>query len=518
MTPPYHHAACKVLEFISDMTDLREFCNAFAIRVADVIPYLRVEQRSKLLVHAGMVHGSRTRRQVAQRLLDHGADANYAKGIPLREAVRRGWEEHTEFLLENGADACANENTPIYTAAAWGHVAIVERLIRAGAEIDDNHGYALRAASHNGHAAVVQVLLDHGADVHKADDDALAWAIDHGHDDVVEMLINAGADVHAKDDTVLGDAVSCALKGDPSRIRIVELVLARDDFVSETITTAFCDVFHSSGFANLKILVELLLVAGADVRINKDEAICTAVESGNLGMVELLIKYGTNVRINHDKCLTSAVYNGYTHITELLLQQGCRKIDVYIIREALRRDHLDDVKLLLQYGAWRINPSWGTEGDILVVAAEKGFDCIVKALLDVEVRKTYAYLRHNDLYKALQIAAKRGHRNIVKRLLQEEDFDLDNLQGHEMMRQVAKNGHHRILRILLRYEAMNHGLPKNKFCISTKVLEGAIEKGDDEVVRILENHVASVLSKLERSSLDGKLWKNHRFHGVHMKM
>ena len=117
--------------------------------------------------------------QIAQALLDHGADIN-AKHREGKTALMRksfgGELAAVKFLLDHGADVNARDDD--------GRTAII--------------GY------HKGNLQVMQLLLDHGADVNAKDwlgRTALYDATTHGgvRKPIMQFLLDHGADINAKD-------------------------------------------------------------------------------------------------------------------------------------------------------------------------------------------------------------------------------------------------------------------------------------------------------------------------------
>jgi Ankyrin repeats (3 copies) len=113
-------------------------------------------------------------RNVAEFLLDHGANVNGADGLkqtPLHTAADRGSDDVAKILIDRGADIDARDSlgaTPLQYAALRGHKTVVELLIARGAIVNAQTltgKTALHLAATAGHTDVVALLLVHGADV-----------------------------------------------------------------------------------------------------------------------------------------------------------------------------------------------------------------------------------------------------------------------------------------------------------------------------------------------------------------
>ena len=137
-----------------------------------------VNSRNRLGESALLMSLQKNRADIAQVLLDAGADVNEAaiNGItPLMAAAFAGNVEMTRALLARGADT------------------------KAADRLGKN---AITYAAGEGRTAVVRLLLDKGVDPNAAyrnDLTALMWAAGYGHADTVRALIEAGARVEPVD-------------------------------------------------------------------------------------------------------------------------------------------------------------------------------------------------------------------------------------------------------------------------------------------------------------------------------
>lgn len=185
--------------------------------------------------------------ELAQLLLDHGADLNVPDHYTKRPPVGWGWgpkrDPIHQFLIAKGArvdtislacrigDAervCAfldADPTLLYTrtptwddhgegatllhiAALRNRIEVVKLLIERGADVNAKGGWwvvtPLHWAADNGHTEMVWLLLEQGADVNARTEEhgytPLHWAANNGHRATVELLIAAGADVYAQSD------------------------------------------------------------------------------------------------------------------------------------------------------------------------------------------------------------------------------------------------------------------------------------------------------------------------------
>ena len=112
-------------------------------------------------------------RNVAEFLLDHGANVNGADGLeqtPLHSAADRGSDDVAKLLIERGANIDARDfldATPLHYAALRGHRNIVALLVARGATVNAKSTTgktALHLAATAGNKEIVTFLLAHGAD------------------------------------------------------------------------------------------------------------------------------------------------------------------------------------------------------------------------------------------------------------------------------------------------------------------------------------------------------------------
>lgn len=76
--------------------------------------------------------------EVAQYLIDHGADIELGASTPMMEAAQEGHIDIVKFLISKGANIHAVTNTldtALTYACANGHTQIAELLISCGAEV-----------------------------------------------------------------------------------------------------------------------------------------------------------------------------------------------------------------------------------------------------------------------------------------------------------------------------------------------------------------------------------------------
>jgi ankyrin repeat protein len=148
--------------------------------------------------------------EVAQLLLEHGADVNQAQvdgWTPLLIASDEGHAEVAQLLLAADGikvnQVAGDGWTPLFIAAENGHAEVAELLLAAdGIKVNQVVGDGwtpLLIASEKGHAEVAELLLEHDADVNQAKNNGctpLTIASEKGHAEVAQLLLEHGADVN----------------------------------------------------------------------------------------------------------------------------------------------------------------------------------------------------------------------------------------------------------------------------------------------------------------------------------
>ena len=213
--PPPSETAQPVVETHApeddDLTEelLRAAETGDADRVAELLaagvdPHAAGRPRATAL-HVAAYRGHQ---QVAQLLLDRGADANaqthleYGYSGPLHGAAGGGDVELARLLIKHGAVVDLGDRwgcAPLHGAAECGHVEMVEFLLDNGARVNGQGFHRqkpLHYAARAGHLDVVKTLVRHGAEVNVQRKDGstpLSRALEEGYMEVAEFLRAHGA-------------------------------------------------------------------------------------------------------------------------------------------------------------------------------------------------------------------------------------------------------------------------------------------------------------------------------------
>ena len=268
---------------------------------------------------------------IAQLLLEHGADANAQDNFertPLFLASENGFVEIARVLLEHGADTEVRAlpliddiplMSPLEQASSRGHVEVVQALLEHGAYVnaenkitrfhsvqnlgtrlflepyDDPNalGFGARTALHyassNGHVGVVRVLLEHGVDANAqnvTDATPLHQASEYGRAESTRILLEHGVDANARD---INNAT-------PLHLACTRLHLTY--------------IYSPSDPPDLPGVIRLLLHYGADIHARDEEGrtpFMRATEQKQSNMMQFLLEHGAE---DHRVAITTDTGSG----------------------------------------------------------------------------------------------------------------------------------------------------------------------------------------------------------------
>jgi RNA polymerase sigma factor (sigma-70 family) len=278
-----------------------------------------------------VVAADRGNREIADLLLEHGADVNARSTPP--DGSEHGWAplhvalgdpEMAAHLIARGA------LVDIFAAAGLGDEARVRALLdedpaRVRATGPDG-ATALHFAST---AAVARLLLDRGADLEARDafhaGTPLRWACQRGSADVIRLLRARGASADV--------FLLCAL-GDVPRLRAL---LAEDSARARALGDekdvlrggGAATPLHVAAFYGQAAAVDALLAAGADVNARSTDGslpIHDAAHGGSVPTAETLLRHGADLNDRDHRYdatpLAVARYFGKSAMAEFLAGRG----------------------------------------------------------------------------------------------------------------------------------------------------------------------------------------------------
>lgn len=214
-----------------------------------------------------------------------------------------------KILLQNGANIHIRNDKILRTAARYNYLKILKLALQYGADIHAKNEQALITTASKGYIESFLLLFEQGADIHINNEEPFREACENDHIEIVLLLLQNDVDVHANDNQALKSACSY----------------------------------------NNKHIAKLLIENGATIR---NMMLANACEMGYSKIVKLLLRANSIEHIDYHKLLCHAIYNDHVKVIKQILRYD---IDIKIIdielKEACRRDNVEIIKLLLEYGA-----------------------------------------------------------------------------------------------------------------------------------------------------------------------
>lgn len=329
---------------------------------------------------------------IAQRLIDAGADANVAneKGnTALDYSIRNGSFQTVDMLLSNGASVKGREIEIAIEAMRREEVGIIKRMIEQGADLsgkmkDGRTLIELAAAVDT--TQILSVLVQHGSAEPEVIQLALRQAVTDGSPDAVRALLEAGADPTALDEDGMTLLMHAADRG-------------REDVVA------------------------LLL---------EEEVDPNRVDEGG------------------QTAITYALEADHQEIAErLLTDPGFSDEDADLERLAVSAARRGNARLLTRFLDRGVSPDMRTERgwSLLLKAIHREEVGVVQALLDAGASPLWA---PGDDFAPLVLAATQGNREICELLIGAgADLDQRNPSGQTPLMRAARHEQEKVLDLLL---------------------------------------------------------------------
>lgn len=209
-----------------------------------------------------------------------------AKYTQLMEAMKnRDCEEISKLLLQNvGRDA---ETIALRRACIANDVDIVRLLLSHNVNVHACNEYALRTAAYLGYTELVKLLLEHGANLYIWDNQPLKTACYGGHAATAKVLIAHGATLSSDRKNILLSIVASD-QYDLLTVLLDSLTFSQGekDNLLRCIVTIEGDKVEA---------VKILLQKGANIHMNNNNVLWTAVIKGAVNTVRLLLRKGANI-------------------------------------------------------------------------------------------------------------------------------------------------------------------------------------------------------------------------------
>ena len=482
--------------------------------------------------------------EIIELLLRNGAQVdiqNNEGDSALIVASQNRQAKAVKALLDCGANANIKNNdgwTALMKASQVGCTEIVQQFLDQSTQVDEQNidgESALTLASENRYIEIVRLLLVHGAKLHT--EKALVEASESGRTDITKVLVDYGTPEHLRrhgaKGAVLALGNACARGHEEVVEALLDEIFADHNYSRYSLTNSDSesDDWNSDDYWLKRDIeydmrdglieasenghtdvVYTLLVRGA--RHGMIDALMRAILNGHPDTADMLESFGAHVDYDYSEppILVEASKNGELETVKLILGHEPTDNLAPALIEAKKNSHTDIIQILLEHCTKIDKQSWLLEPP-LVQASEEGDAGIVELLLHHGIT--------NYGGEALVAAAKKGHINIIKLILENVDtihegymvsamveasgegsiesvkllnkhganVNLQNEVGRFALKMASLKGHIKIAQLLLEYGADVNLRTNND---GTTALMVASQNGHSEVVDLLLNHNAEV--------------------------
>ncbi|CAN5974089.1 unnamed protein product [Sphagnum jensenii] len=358
----------------------------------------------------------------------HGAAKNGHHGV-VEELLSSGKEVRVNTLKHEILDDAQNRSSfgekfsPLHLASIYGHASVVQALCgdrKRRLEVNNKSDVGVRAiqmAVQMGHVPIVKILLE-------TPEVEIAWALHgaakNGHRGMVEELLNSKKEIRVNTlkHEILDDAQDRSSFGEEfNPLHLASI------YGHASIVQALCE----DKKRRLQVNIESKPVGMTAVQM--------AARMGHVQIVKILLQ---RPEVDITWALHGAARNGHRGMVEELLNSG-KEVRV----NTLKQEILDDAQ---------DRSSFGEEFNPLHLASIYGHASVVEALCGDRKRRLQVNIESKPTgVTAVQMAARMGHAQIVKILLQRPEVDIA-----WAVHAAAKNGHHGVVEELLLSEKEVH--------------------------------------------------------------
>ncbi|BBN03698.1 uncharacterized protein MPTK1_2g25620 [Marchantia polymorpha subsp. ruderalis] len=415
---------------------------------------------------------------ITKKLLTVGADVNQKlfRGFATTAASREGHHQVLDLLLRAGAQQEAVEDA-LLEACLYGHVKAAELLIGSEMTRPDVLAQALVHASSRGFVDVVATLIKSGVDIdswHRVllrsakpmlyaniDCTPLIAAIVGRQTAVVDYLLQAGAKTGCK--ASLGAWSWDSGSGEELRVGAG---------LGEPYNEAWCAVeyWESSGH----ILTSLLKHLSPDSVHNGRTLICHAILCRNMPAMQLILDAGADAeflmqaRDGQERPLHYAARSGWLPAVKVLIDHVCSVDAITESKDSAlmicaKHKYWDCFEELLAAGAdLGIQNSSGQSA--ITIAEGNGYGSgVQKIIWNAIVKGSKVRSTDPEVFSALHVAAKAGDLQVLQKLLEQGDIDV-NVQdkyGYTAAMLAVGEGHLEAFKLLL-YAGADIGMKSKK--------------------------------------------------------
>ncbi|XP_064089070.1 ankyrin-1-like isoform X2 [Macrobrachium nipponense] len=408
--------------------------------------------------------------------------------------------------LENGANANFSGRLggrPLHTAAydrdSEDVIIIVDHLLKHNAEINaqNNQGFTpLMVASLNGHEGIVRKLLHYDADIEiirgTSGERALHLAMNKNGSGTATALLDAGADMNAQ--TSEDNSTPLHLAAEFGNSLSAEALINHPTFERETLQAKNkggetpAEVATREGHHELACRLNLIEAAETDI----DKRMITALLSGKVEDLESALNDGGDVNKSTSKYVTPlhvAAAKGSLSLVQVLLNRQATNVeavdnDGYTpLMVASLRGHIDVVEKLIAFRAKPNNESH--EGETaLHLAVIHDNQSVVRSLLDngASINK-----RTKDGSTPLHLAAKYNAIRSAEELVKDISCKKDerNANGYTPLEIAKKRGHRQLCSILNAEDEAEADVYESQFqeVIKPKVIYGEIKQPSGKIYK-----------------------------------
>ncbi|KAJ5509678.1 hypothetical protein N7527_011821 [Penicillium freii] len=421
------------------------------------------------------------------------------------------WVKWYNELERNGDPISEVEQTPLQIACRFGLIGLVKHFIpitNAAENAQSIINGALEIAARYGYEGVIKVLLSHGA---VASPRALSLAVRTGSESCVAEILHAGVDVDQEDGKGYSPLHYSVLAGSSG---ITALLLANGAIIDKAGPDG-ATALHLAAMTGQNVMVEGLLKSNATIDLpdaSGYDALKAAARAGSSEIVRLLIEAGANpetftndgndalhvaleagdlavitIILDRTQDVTSCNHAGYRPL-DLAAQQG----NLHALQELIQRLANSNADDIMQCDDESTEDTWRFPEDsrlpLLAIAARHGHRDIVKWLL----QSSDPIGREEGSWSIYEAAAG-GHAEVLEELLPRGESEkwpvaLDQM-GRTPLHMTAVRGNRAALEELLKYHQFHVGMTDDR---KRTALHQAAASGNTDIIDLLIEHGAVI--------------------------